>query len=389
MDPDSQSSASLELCDVGLEEEPHPSDADGAETRPLVRGADPEEEVHNPGRRARRPYRGGSRAAAAADAAASALSNGSILDAVSNESILGAAAGIWGGMSRAVSAARPGTEAAGTSGSLPGGVPGGERGSTTATSRPARSAFENPSDGSKRRLLLLMGTLTVALLGAVLAKDSALLYEEGVEEGEVSGVFHRFRRPEKPGAGKKGAGKAPRGPAAPDVSGYLPRHEVNATDYVLPGTESAPPLSAAKGRPYPPVLNHFQFRDPDSPYANRWGRFDLVDPDPRWRGTMRPNADFARAANRDVDNGDFPEGAWQADGEYMEAFLAEAKRLVNRSIEAVYGEYGVGLPEDGSAELDDEWSGYRDLFAPFTIKEGAGDPLPRGGGGPRGGRPTT
>ena len=49
MDPDSQSSASLELCDVGLEEEPHPSDADGAETRPLVRGADPEEEVHNRG----------------------------------------------------------------------------------------------------------------------------------------------------------------------------------------------------------------------------------------------------------------------------------------------------------------------------------------------------
>jgi len=391
MDPASQSAASLELGDAGLDEEEYETRPDnGAETRPLVRGADPDEEVYPtsaggrystrplPPRGRPHPDRSSSAARGPPEGAASVSTAPSGLDALSNESILAAATGFGNGIARVLFAAR---SSAGTAAETPGGVPAPSSGGRNrgGEASPQRT---DPSDGSKKRLLLLMGTLTVALLGAVLAKDSALLYEEGVEGGEVSGVFHNFRRQGPKGAEEsQGAtGGKPVQRNVPDVSGYLPKGEVNATDYILPGTESAPPLSAARGRPYTPVLNHFQFRDPDGPYAGRWGRFDLEDPDPEWRGKMRPQADFSKAPNRDVDNGDFPEGSWQSDEAYMAAFLAEAKRLVNRSIEAVYGEYGVGLPEDGSVELDDEWSGYRDLFAPFTVKDGVNDPLPQGGG---------
>jgi hypothetical protein len=135
---------------------------------------------------------------------------------------------------------------------------------------------------------------------------------------------------------------------------------VNASDYVLPGTENAPPLSAAKGRPYYPIINHFQYRNPTGFYAKKWGYFDFEDPDPKWKGKMRPQPDFASVPNRDVT--DFPEGAWQKDQEYMTRFLQEAKKLVNRTIEAVYGEWGVGIPQDGSVELTDEFMVHREAF---------------------------
>ena len=88
---------------------------------------------------------------------------------------------------------------------------------------------------------------------------------------------------------------------------------------------------------------------------------------------MRPQPDFAAAPNRDVANADFPPDAWQRDGEYMAAFLAQAKRLVNRTIEAVYAEYGVGLPPDGSEEFTPERWEHRAQFAPWRVKEECDD----------------
>ena len=218
MDPASQSAASLELGDVGLEEEPAPGAAggdDGLEMRPLVaaRGADPDEEIYPPsmmglgGRYARGFTRGGRSRSAAVnsdnlDAAASALSN---------ESILGAVAGFGRRIANVLLVARASAE---TAVETPGigsvGTAGGTIGRTTRSGEDAsqpnnnRSAFESPTDGSKKRILLLMGTLTVALLGAVLAKDSALLYEEAVEEGDISGAAHHGLHEHHSGVDYKG-----------------------------------------------------------------------------------------------------------------------------------------------------------------------------------------
>ena len=231
----------------------------------------------------------------------------------------------------------------------------------------------NAPDDHKRKkmILLLMATLFVALIGAVLSKGTAVEAEMEVEAGETEEAYHVHSHTSD-------------GKSAPgvnihliNVEGYQPTDLVNVSDYILPGTEDAPPLSAAKGRPYYPTLNHFQHRNPTSPYAPTWGYFDFEDPNPKWDGQMRPQPDFHSVPNRDVSNDDFPEDAWQRDQEYMKAFISEAKLLVNRSMEAVYGEYGVGIPSDGSITLSDELMENRRLFFPWTVKEN----IHQGGGG--------
>ena len=215
-------------------------------------------------------------------------------------------------------------------------------------------------------VLLLLITLFVALMGASLSKYTALEVEEELEEGETEVVIHEDIEAEAKEAAAAEKSKI----HIINVEGYQPTEMVNVTDYLLPGTEKFPALSTAKGRPYYPTLNHFQHRDPTSPYAQQWGYFDFQDPNSEWDGKMRPQpSNFHEVPNRDVKNTDFPTDSWQVDDEYMKAFLTQAKLLVNRSMEAVYAEYGVGLSQDGSIELSDEDMINREKFFPFTLKE--------------------
>ena len=231
----------------------------------------------------------------------------------------------------------------------------------TAVAR-AESVMSMTDDAMKKKkmLLIFLSILLVALFGMVATKGNAVEIEKTVEEGEIEVALHEdvVNTNAAPKEEPKSASSAPAHTI--DLDGYLPKTMVNASDYVLPGTENAPPLSAAKGRPYYPIINHFQNRNPNGFYAKKWGYFDLEDPDPKWRGKMRPQPDFASAPNRDVT--DFPDGAWQKDQQYMVRFLEEAKKLVNRTIEAIYGEWGVGIPQDGSVELTDEFMVNREEF---------------------------
>lgn len=213
----------------------------------------------------------------------------------------------------------------------------------------------------KKMLLVFLGVLMVALAGMVAVKGDAVDLEKIVEEGEIEVAHHDDSTITTATKGKSKSSSSPPVHTI-DLDGYLPKSMVLDSNYVLPGTENAPPLSAAKGRPYYPIINHFQNRNPTGFYAKKWGYFDLEDPDPKWKGKMRPQPDFASAPNRDVKSTDFPDGAWQKDKEYMTRFLEEAKKLVNRTIEAVYGEWGVGIPQDGSVELTDEFMVNREEF---------------------------
>lgn len=241
--------------------------------------------------------------------------------------------------------------------------------------RPASSRSIN-QDTVKKAMLLLFYTLAVALIGASFSKYSAVKTEEGVEAGEKELAFHTpqevidAKKEKEQEEEKEEKGQVVEIHALANVEGYQPKEMVDASSYVLPGTEDAPPLSAAKGRPYFPTLNHFQHRDTSSPYAKTWGYFDFRDPDPKWDGKMRPQpANFNDAPNRDVKNSDFPDGAWQKDEKYMKEFLTQARLLVNRTIEAVYAEYGVGLPFDGSVKLDEEGWINREAFSTLTLKD--------------------
>mmetsp|Transcript_15681 Transcript_15681/g.28155 ORF Transcript_15681/g.28155 Transcript_15681/m.28155 type:complete len:1049 (+) Transcript_15681:70-3216(+) len=231
--------------------------------------------------------------------------------------------------------------------------------SPTASNDNAESVVD--STKRKKMLLLLMATLFVALMGAVLEKSSAVSIEGEIEEGKTEEAFHVHSH--------MGHTDQELKIHQINVTGYQVHTLVNPSDYILPGTEDAPPLSAAKGRPYTPILNHFQNRCPTCDYAKQWGYFDFQDPDPKWDGKMRPQPDFTAYPNRDVPNSEFPEDAWQRSDEYMQAFLAEAKLLVNRSIEGVYAEYGVGFSQDGSITMTEEQMENRLKFFSLEVKE--------------------
>ena len=120
-----------------------------------------------------------------------------------------------------------------------------------------------------------------------------------------------------------------------NIEGYQPT-EMTSPTFFIPGTENAPRGSAAGGGYDYPIINHFQHRNPTLPMAKVWGFFDFEDPDPNWRGKMRPQPDFGSVDHRDVKGKDFPQGAWQSDQEYMKRFLEEAKKLVNRTMESIF-----------------------------------------------------
>lgn len=157
-----------------------------------------------------------------------------------------------------------------------------------------------------------------------------------------------------------------------DHAGYQPTEMIKPTFY-LPGTEDAPRGSAAGGGFDYPLTNHFQFRDPDSPTASSWGFFDFEDPKEEWRGKVRPIPDFESVPHRDVKGSDFPDGAWQKDDEYMTEFLNEAKKLVNRTMEGIYAEYGVGVAGGDLSKLTEEQLKQREMFAPIKILQNIDD----------------
>ncbi|KAL7551794.1 hypothetical protein ACHAWF_014985, partial [Thalassiosira exigua] len=298
------------------------------------------------------------------------LSNEAILNGLSRASA--SIGGYLTSRSAAASAARSASD-----GPSPPAAPGGA-GAPSSSPSPAESS-EASSVKRKKMILLLMATLFVALAGVVLEKRTAVEAELEVEEGEVDPAFHEHSAPGDVVVGdEKSKGKeADDAPVrAIDVEGYQPQTMVPNSAYVMPGTERDPPLSASRGRPYYPILNHFQHRDPTSTYAKTWGCFDFEDPDPKWRGKMRPQPDFSKAPNRDVNNSDFPDGAWQTDEAYMTAFLKEARLLVKRTIEAVYGEYGVGIPPGKNDTLTQAQKEGRKQFFPWIVKRVPQQPSP-------------
>jgi len=157
-----------------------------------------------------------------------------------------------------------------------------------------------------------------------------------------------------------------------DHTGYQPK-EMIPTTFFLPGTEDSPRGSAAGGGFEYPLTNHFQIRNPNSPTASTWGFFDFEDPKEEWRGKVRPIPNFESVPHRDVKGSDFPDGAWQKDAEYMTQFLSEAKKLVNRTMEAIYAEYGVGVVGGDLTKLSEERRQQRELFAPWKVVQDIND----------------
>ena len=67
-----------------------------------------------------------------------------------------------------------------------------------------------------------------------------------------------------------------------------------------------------------------------------WGAWDFNDEHPE----IRPLANFDETPYKDLENDKFPSKSWQMDKKYVQDFIAESKKLVNRVREGIYAEYG-------------------------------------------------
>lgn len=75
--------------------------------------------------------------------------------------------------------------------------------------------------------------------------------------------------------------------------------------------------------------------------VDTYGSWTLVD------SRERPGDDFyTKYPNRDVPWAEFPENAWQKDPEYLPQFLDQGIALVERAMEAILTEYGLGKDRD-------------------------------------------
>jgi hypothetical protein len=73
--------------------------------------------------------------------------------------------------------------------------------------------------------------------------------------------------------------------------------------------------------------------------TKEWGSWTLVDS----KASSRPKNDFyMQFLNRDVPRDKFPSTAWQVDKDYLSKFLPESIALLERSMEAILSEYGLG-----------------------------------------------
>jgi hypothetical protein len=82
--------------------------------------------------------------------------------------------------------------------------------------------------------------------------------------------------------------------------------------------------------------------------ADKWGNWHFWDGDE----AMRPKEDYlTKYLNRDIPGDDFPNNSWQTDAVYVNHFLDDATKLIDRATESIFTEYGHGkpLPPEGMA----------------------------------------
>ncbi len=97
-----------------------------------------------------------------------------------------------------------------------------------------------------------------------------------------------------------------------------------------------------------PLIDHpFPNDEIRDEYNEKYGRWKFWDGDEE----ERPMEDYtAEYPNRDMPGEDFPDDAWQADAVYVNHILNDADKLIGRTMEAIFVEYGHGkpLPPEGT-----------------------------------------
>ena len=81
--------------------------------------------------------------------------------------------------------------------------------------------------------------------------------------------------------------------------------------------------------------------DKKAELAAKWGRWGFWDGDV----DMRPKEDYIdKYPSKDVPGDDFPQNSWQTDAVFVNHYLNDADKLIDRAMESIFTEYGHGKP---------------------------------------------
>ena len=125
--------------------------------------------------------------------------------------------------------------------------------------------------------------------------------------------------------------------------------------------ETATSTTDASRDPRLPKPYTVRTENPPSPavleeYAKTWGTWQLGE-----LPKMDRDAFCGTQSHCDVPRDKFPPNAWQSDSAYMEKFLDEADKLVDRAMHAILAEYGKEPTDSAMFDLSYQEFGRRDL----------------------------
>ena len=118
----------------------------------------------------------------------------------------------------------------------------------------------------------------------------------------------------------------------------------------ITATNKAAEIDFAKGDAWQPAPFTVQTENPPEAgvmqkYSQDWGTWQLERP------TMDRNAFCGDDSHCDVSRDKFPADAWQSDSAYVNKFLDEADKLVDRAMNAILAEYGKAPTETEMFDL--------------------------------------
>jgi hypothetical protein len=136
---------------------------------------------------------------------------------------------------------------------------------------------------------------------------------------------------------------------AKGIEGAIPKEDINDPNIDFSAAHYPKPSYLVK--PDPPLT-----LERAEALAQEWGKWEFVD----HKADQRPKVDYcSQFLQRDIPRDAFPSGAWQTDTEYLERYLDQGTKLVDRAMEAILAEYGHGAKDDPGKSFEDR---EKDMF---------------------------
>ena len=181
--------------------------------------------------------------------------------------------------------------------------------------------------------------------------ESSVANDEGAKEGSVPATSPPAKDATETTDKKDTSATTDASPETPtkDTTATTPDEPATATTATVTGDSKLPkPYTVmTENPPSPAVLEE---------YAKTWGTWQLGE-----LPKMDRDAFCGTQSHCDVPRDKFPPNAWQSDSAYMEKFLDEADKLVDRAMHAILAEYGKEPTDSAMFDLSYKEFGRRDL----------------------------